>query len=329
TAAGCRPCSCNPAGSTQECDVQTGRCQCKENVDGFNCDRCKLGYFNLDPQNPQGCTPCFCFQHSTVCESADGYHIHKITSTFDRDEEGWKGQQRDGSSVPVQWSPTSREISLISEDYFPIYFVAPEKFLGNQLLSYGQNLTLNFRIQRHDARLSAEDIVLEGAGHRVAVPLIAQGNSYPEEETQTFVFRLHDTTEYPWRPTLKHTDFQKLLYNLTSVMIRGTYSTRSAGYLDNVSLVTARRGPGTPARWVEKCTCPQGYLGQHCEQCDLGYRRSQPELGLFSSCEPCICNGHSDTCDSVTGLSSQLTYLYCIAIVLIYHLLVCSQETGY
>uniref|UniRef100_A0A8C1ST21 Laminin subunit gamma-1-like n=1 Tax=Cyprinus carpio TaxID=7962 RepID=A0A8C1ST21_CYPCA len=297
TAAGCRPCSCNPAGSTQECDVQTGRCQCKENVDGFNCDRCKLGYFNLDPQNPQGCTPCFCFQHSTVCESADGYHIHKITSTFDRDEEGWKGQQRDGSSVPVQWSPTSREISLISEDYFPIYFVAPEKFLGNQLLSYGQNLTLNFRIQRHDARLSAEDIVLEGAGHRVAVPLIAQGNSYPEEETQTFVFRLHDTTEYPWRPTLKHTDFQKLLYNLTSVMIRGTYSTRN-----NVSLVTARRGPGTPARWVEKCTCPQGYLGQHCEQCDLGYRRSQPELGLFSSCEPCICNGHSDTCDSVTGM---------------------------
>uniref|UniRef100_A0A672NHM3 Laminin subunit gamma-1 n=1 Tax=Sinocyclocheilus grahami TaxID=75366 RepID=A0A672NHM3_SINGR len=298
----CLPCSCNPAGSTQECDVQTGRCQCKENVDGFNCDRCKLGYFNLDPQNPQGCTPCFCFQHSTVCESADGYHIHKITSAFDRDEEGWKGQQRDSSSVPVQWSPTSREISLISEDYFPIYFVAPETFLGNQLLSYGQNLTLNFRIQRHDARLSAEDVVLEGAGHRVAVPLIAQGNSYPGEETQTFVFRLHDTTDYPWRPTTKHADFQKLLYNLTSVMIRGTYSARSAGYLDNVSLVTARRGPGTPARWVEKCACPQGYLGQHCEQCDLGYRRSQPELGRFSSCESCNCNGHSDTCDPVTGM---------------------------
>uniref|UniRef100_A0A672NPD1 Laminin subunit gamma-1 n=1 Tax=Sinocyclocheilus grahami TaxID=75366 RepID=A0A672NPD1_SINGR len=292
------PCLC--AGSTQECDVQTGRCQCKENVDGFNCDRCKLGYFNLDPQNPQGCTPCFCFQHSTVCESADGYHIHKITSAFDR--EGWKGQQRDSSSVPVQWSPTSREISLISEDYFPIYFVAPETFLGNQLLSYGQNLTLNFRIQRHDARLSAEDVVLEGAGHRVAVPLIAQGNSYPGEETQTFVFRLHDTTDYPWRPTTKHADFQKLLYNLTSVMIRGTYSARSAGYLDNVSLVTARRGPGTPARWVEKCACPQGYLGQHCEQCDLGYRRSQPELGRFSSCESCNCNGHSDTCDPVTGM---------------------------
>uniref|UniRef100_A0A8C2A6V2 Laminin, gamma 1 n=1 Tax=Cyprinus carpio TaxID=7962 RepID=A0A8C2A6V2_CYPCA len=300
TAAGCRPCSCNPAGSTQECDFHTGRCQCKENVDGFNCDRCKLGYFNLDPQNPQGCTPCFCFQHSTVCESADGYSIHKVTSTFDRDEEGWKGQQRDSSIVPVQWSPTTREISLISEDYFPIYFVAPEKFLGNQLLSYGQNLTLNFRIQHRDARLSAEDVVLEGAGHRVAVPLIAQSNSYPGEETQTFVFRLHETTDYAWKPNLKHADFQKLLHNLTSVMIL------TLGSL--VSLVTAHRGSGTPARWVEKCTCPQGYVGQHCGQCDLGYRRSQPELGSFSSCEPCNCNGHSDTCDPLTGFCNCQHY---------------------
>ncbi|XP_072544365.1 laminin subunit gamma-1 [Salminus brasiliensis] len=302
TEAGCSPCSCNPAGSTQECDVNTGRCQCKDNVDGFSCDRCKLGYFNLDPQNPQGCTPCFCFHHSTVCDSADGYSVHTITSTFDRDDEGWKGQQRDGSSVPVQWSSGSQEISLISDDYFPMYFVAPAKFLGNHLLSYSQNLTLNFRVERRDARLSAEDVMLEGAGLHVAVPLIAQGNAYPGEKMQSFVFRLHQTTDYPWRPVLKHSDFQKLLQNLTSIKIRGTYSERSAGYLDNVSLVTARRGPGTPARWVEKCTCPTGYLGQHCGQCALGYRRSRPELGLYSPCEPCNCNGHSDTCDPATGM---------------------------
>ncbi|XP_022533612.2 laminin subunit gamma-1 [Astyanax mexicanus] len=302
TEAGCSPCSCNPAGSTQECDVNTGRCQCKDNVDGFNCDRCKLGYFNLDPQNPQGCTPCFCFHHSTVCESADGYSIHTITSNFDRDDEGWKGKQRDGSSVPVQWSLASQEISLISDDYFPMYFVAPAKFLGNHLLSYGQNLTLNFRVDRRDARLSAEDVMLEGAGLQVAVPLIAQGNSYPGEQMQTFVFRLHQTTDYPWRPVLTHGDFQKLLHNLTSIKIRGTYSERSAGYLDNVSLVSARRGPGTPARWVEKCTCPPGYVGQHCGQCALGYRRSRPELGLYSPCEPCNCNGHSETCDPATGM---------------------------
>ncbi|XP_056149920.1 laminin subunit gamma-1 [Lampris incognitus] len=300
-AVGGRPCSCNPSGSTQECDVQTGKCQCKDNVEGFSCDRCKLGFFNLDPQNPQGCTPCFCFQHSSVCDSAEGYSVHTITSTFDRGDEQWGGQQRDGSSVGVQWSPSGREVSLISEDYFPMYFIAPEKFLGNQLLSYAQNLSLTFRVDRRDTRLSAEDLVLEGANLRAAVPLIAQGNAYPSENMQTYVFRLHDSTDYPWRPRLSHSEFQKLLHNLTAIKIRGTYSERSAGYLDDVSLVTARRGSGVPARWVEHCNCPQGYVGQHCEQCALGYRRARQELGPFSSCEPCHCNGHSDSCNPTSG----------------------------
>uniref|UniRef100_A0AAR2M605 Laminin subunit gamma-1 n=1 Tax=Pygocentrus nattereri TaxID=42514 RepID=A0AAR2M605_PYGNA len=229
TQAGCRPCSCNPAGSTQECDVNTGRCQCKDNVDGFSCDRCKLGYFNLDSQNPQGCTPCFCFLHSTVCESAD--------------------------EIPNLYTHNNVNIHIYVYNCFAflmyvhlmfisnvVFLLSPvAKFLGNHLLSYGQNLTLNFRVERRDTRLSAEDVVLEGAGFR-------------------------------------------------------------AGYLDNASLVTARRGPGTPARWVEKCNCPQGYVGQHCGQCAVGYRRSNPELGQYSPCEPCNCNGHSDTCDSVTGM---------------------------
>jgi len=113
-------------------------------------------------------------------------------------------------------------VSLISDDYFPMYFIAPGthtdthtqthtqthththtrlwpfrtsplwssgRFLGDQLLSYGQNLTLRFRVDRRDTRLSAEDLVLEGAGLRVAVPLIAQGNAYPNENAQTYVFR--------------------------------------------------------------------------------------------------------------------------------------------
>uniref|UniRef100_A0A1A8F8P7 Laminin subunit gamma-1 n=1 Tax=Nothobranchius korthausae TaxID=1143690 RepID=A0A1A8F8P7_9TELE len=301
TEAGCRPCSCSPSGSTQECDVNTGQCRCKDNVEGFSCDRCKLGFFNLDPNNPQGCLPCFCFQHSSVCESAVGYSVHAISSTFDRGDEKWSGQRRDGSSVTVHWSSSGQEVSLTSDDYFPMYFVAPDKFLGNQMLSYGQNLTFHFRVERRDVRLSAEDLMLEGAGLRVSLPLIAQGNGYPNDNKQPFVFRLHDTPDYPWKPRISHLDFQRLLHNLTSIKIRGTYSERSAGYLDSVSLVTARVGPGVPAHWVERCTCPQGYHGQHCEQCTVGYRRAQPELGAFSSCESCNCHGHSDSCHPDTG----------------------------
>lgn len=65
----------------------------------------------------------------------------------------------------------------------------PAKFLGKQLLSYGQNLSFSFRVDRRDTRLSAEDLLLEGAGLRVSVPLIAQGNAYPSETAVKYVFR--------------------------------------------------------------------------------------------------------------------------------------------
>lgn len=34
-----RPCTCNPAGSLGTCDPHDGRCPCKENVEGRQCDR--------------------------------------------------------------------------------------------------------------------------------------------------------------------------------------------------------------------------------------------------------------------------------------------------
>ncbi|KFQ19837.1 Laminin subunit gamma-1, partial [Merops nubicus] len=300
--AGCRPCSCDLAGSTGECNVETGRCTCKDNVEGFHCERCKPGFFHLDSSNPRGCTPCFCFGHSSVCTSAVGYSIYSITSNFQFGEDEWRAEQRDGSQVSLQWSAETQDISVISDSYFPIYFVAPRKFLGNQVLSYGQNLTFTFRVDRRDTRLSAEDLVLEGAGLRVSVPLIAQGNSYPSENALTYTFRLHEATDYPWRPALTAFEFQKLLHNLTSIKIRGTYSERSAGHLDDVTISSARPGPGVPVPWVESCSCPAGYEGQFCERCSFGYRRETPSLGPYSPCVPCACNGHSETCEPETGV---------------------------
>ncbi|KAG9483073.1 hypothetical protein GDO78_009165 [Eleutherodactylus coqui] len=261
TEAGCRPCACNAAGSTDDCNMETGRCGCKDNVEGFNCERCKPGFFYMDAANPRGCTPCFCYGHSSVCSSAERFTITKIVSTFET-----------------------------------------AKFLGNQGLSYGQNLTFSFRVERRDTRLSAEDLVLEGAGLRVSVPLIAQGNSYPSENALQYVFRLHEATDYPWRPSVSPFEFQKMLQNLTAIKIRGTYSERSAGFLEEVTLVTAEVGFGSPAPWVEVCSCPVGYIGQFCERCAPGYRRENPGLGPYSPCVLCTCNGHSETCDPESGV---------------------------
>lgn len=58
-------CDCDPAGSQDGaiCDSRTdpanglisGRCHCKENVDGRRCDTCKNGFWNLNETNPLGC----------------------------------------------------------------------------------------------------------------------------------------------------------------------------------------------------------------------------------------------------------------------------------
>uniref|UniRef100_A0A3P8X1D7 Laminin subunit beta 4 n=1 Tax=Cynoglossus semilaevis TaxID=244447 RepID=A0A3P8X1D7_CYNSE len=52
----CIPCECSAEGSrSSECDVLSGQCVCKENVEGRRCDRCKPGFFNMRREDPDGC----------------------------------------------------------------------------------------------------------------------------------------------------------------------------------------------------------------------------------------------------------------------------------
>ncbi|XP_067133716.1 multiple epidermal growth factor-like domains protein 8 [Centruroides vittatus] len=47
TAVGCKKCNCNDHAdeSAGYCDRITGQCYCKDNTEGFNCERCKPGYY--------------------------------------------------------------------------------------------------------------------------------------------------------------------------------------------------------------------------------------------------------------------------------------------
>uniref|UniRef100_A0AAY4A552 Laminin subunit alpha 1 n=1 Tax=Denticeps clupeoides TaxID=299321 RepID=A0AAY4A552_9TELE len=64
----CTFCECSLEGSLN-IDPCT-ECICKANVMGANCDLCKRGFYNLQASNPEGCTECFCFGVSDVCESS-------------------------------------------------------------------------------------------------------------------------------------------------------------------------------------------------------------------------------------------------------------------
>ncbi|KAI1231066.1 Laminin subunit beta-3, partial [Lamprotornis superbus] len=53
----CLPCECDPDGTVpgSACDPGTGRCVCKDNVQGERCHLCKPGFAQLAAANPAGC----------------------------------------------------------------------------------------------------------------------------------------------------------------------------------------------------------------------------------------------------------------------------------
>ncbi|XP_002937413.3 laminin subunit gamma-2 [Xenopus tropicalis] len=300
---GCRRdgCQCEAAGSSGSCDAG-GRCVCKPTVTGERCDRCKPGYYHLDGSRPEGCLQCFCHGHSATCSSSSLHSVHKIISSFQKDTEGWSSVQRDGSTapVPLRMSRHQKEVYIASRQQEPLYFNAPAQFLGDQSLSYGQALSISFRVDRGRYRAGTEDLVLEGNGLRVTATLTSSKNSLPCRIPQTYTFRLDELSRSPWTPHLSHFDFRRLLRNVTSIHIRATYGEYSTGYLQNVTLISARPVQGEPAPWVEQCVCPSGYQGQFCERCARGYRRESPGLGALSSCVSCNCPGGGH-CDPDTG----------------------------
>ncbi|KAK5860490.1 hypothetical protein PBY51_021964 [Eleginops maclovinus] len=306
-ASSCTPCRCNAAGSVSaKCDSR-GRCSCKDGVTGEKCDRCPDG-----PIGPDGCRQsrqpredsgnCFCYGHSSSCSAQPGYSVHNITSTFASGPDGWRAATVQGDTPPdvhFRWSPKHQDLEVISKNSLPVYLYAPARYLGNKLLSYGQNLSFSLRLDRGVRHPSISDVILEGGGLRVTASLGELRSIVPCGQKIHYSFRLDEQPGSRWRPQISSAQFQTLLQNLTAIKIRATFGENGRGYLNNVRLVSARRGDGAPASWVQTCKCPTGYDGDFCDQCTAGFRRSVPALGAFSPCEPCSCRGGS--CDPQTG----------------------------
>ncbi|MBN3303592.1 LAMC3 protein, partial [Amia calva] len=300
TASGCRACECHSEGSVSVCNPQDGQCRCKANVEGYLCDRCKPGSFNLGTGNVDGCLACFCYGHSAVCSSSLHYSAVNITSDFIEDTDGWTGVFATGLEFPLIWKEGEVYLLPYSEDDIGFY-KAPEKFLGNKLLSYGQPLSFTFQAESWELLPQSVTVVLQGSGLTISALLSPLQGEEPSSVLQhTFVLRLQEREEGQ-QPVLSSFDYHRLLSNLTAIKISNAGGQNYTSQLSGVTLLSAAPSLWTSAPWVEECVCPQGYAGEFCERCASGYKREIPNGGPFTRCLPCTCNQHG-TCDPETGV---------------------------
>ncbi|XP_021120891.1 laminin subunit alpha-1 isoform X2 [Heterocephalus glaber] len=312
----CVHCDCSPAGSVND-DPCAEPCLCKDNVEGEACDRCKPGFYNLQEKNLQGCSECFCFGVSGVCDSLSwalgqvndmsGWLVTDLVSAREiKSQQEVAGGRRQISISHVE--VTQR----LGARY---YWSAPEAYLGNKLTAFGGFLkyTVSYDIPTETVDgdlLSHADVVIRGNGLMLSTQ--AEGLSLqPYEEYHNMVRLVPENfRDYSTKREIDRDQLMTVLANLSHLLIRANYNTaKTALYrLDSVSLDIASPNAIdlTVATDVEHCECPQGYLGTSCESCQPGYYRVDGIL-FGGICQPCECHGHAWECD-VHGVCLDCTH---------------------
>ncbi|CAF0707486.1 unnamed protein product [Brachionus calyciflorus] len=312
--AGCKQCQCNLVGSFDTppiCDPRDGSCRCKANIEGQNCDIPKPGFFYLSPENTYGAIPCFCYGHSSTCNSSQNYYSTIIESNFELSKNFIVDSKNKKFEPILENSELSYSILSSTED---LWYLAPREYLGNLLNSYNQNFSFELRIEIDQnfliqSRASRKDLIIENSQYNmeIYIPIYGSGlnNKLPNQQKQNFSFKLNQHSG--WMPQLTSKDFHKLLSNVSAIKIRASYVPNSKAILSKISLATAKKyydnsnRENTPALFVEECKCPIGHVGERCENCAPGYRRDPINGGVFAKCVPCNCNNHSISCDPNTG----------------------------
>jgi len=148
--------------------------------------RCRPGFFNLAVENEFGCTPCFCYGHSSVCRPATGYSKLLIESMFVRGNERWSSSVA-GNLIPLHYDALTQTISVTALDRDNVYFLAPDRFLGDQRASYNQDLSFTLRIGETGPAPTARDVILEGGnGEQITQPIFGQNNRLPTVTVSTY-----------------------------------------------------------------------------------------------------------------------------------------------
>lgn len=181
--------------------------------------------------------------------------------------------------------------------------------MGNIITSYGGNLTYTVRYVSQPSgaasRSNSPNVVIVSA-NEITLHHYRQDNT-PPFGTQTFNVPIFEEQWQHYEEGISATRQHLLmtLANVTAIYIKATYTTvAEEAALSQVSLDVAKEqnfGSNQRAWEVEQCNCPTGHQGLSCEDCSPGYFKGDEGLYL-GLCELCQCNGHSEDCDSKTGV---------------------------
>ncbi|XP_054159296.1 basement membrane-specific heparan sulfate proteoglycan core protein-like isoform X2 [Oppia nitens] len=313
------PCQCDTRGSAvRECDINQ-QCICKSNVRGINCDQCSDGFFNLDQNNPNGCTQCYCSGVTRRCSSSSYYRYHKTMRLQDLSnpyEHHFQLTNRYKSRIfseGIVINLAQNEVSFTSfnreSNTETLFWALPDHFLGNKLTSYGGRLryTQQFSIRETGDLYSDADIEITGNGLTL---VYVNSKSLSPGDVQTYEIDLNegfwqkiDSNRYKASVLATREDFLLVLSNIEDFLIRATFHPfMKQTLIADLSLdIAVPQNTGLlMAIEVEQCVCPPGYTGLSCESCAPGYIVDRTSPG-YSRCTRCNCNFHSETCDPNTG----------------------------
>uniref|UniRef100_A0A673I3A5 Basement membrane-specific heparan sulfate proteoglycan core protein-like n=1 Tax=Sinocyclocheilus rhinocerous TaxID=307959 RepID=A0A673I3A5_9TELE len=306
---------CDQSGS-EGCS-SNGICRCKMNVEGSTCSTCKQGTFYLSPANKDGCLSCFCMGVTQQCSSSRHYRDVVSTVFAPGNYQGFalvnrQRTNRIDSGFSIELSTDGTQLSYTNFNYLgqePHYWQLPNAYQGDKVGAYGGKLKYTITyvpgprgspIEDADVQIIGNDITL------VARQPWRRGHGARESQDFEIVFR----EEHWQRPdgmlaTREH--LMMVLADLDDILIRASYHTE----MHSSSISGVRMDIAVPeytglaqALEVEQCQCPPGYRGLSCQDCTPGYTRTGGGLYL-GHCEPCDCNGHSDSCHPETGICTN------------------------
>uniref|UniRef100_A0A8D9EVV2 Basement membrane-specific heparan sulfate proteoglycan core protein n=1 Tax=Cacopsylla melanoneura TaxID=428564 RepID=A0A8D9EVV2_9HEMI len=291
-------CDCNPAGYYR-CDENL-QCECKVNVEGPRCDRCRPNTFDLSELHPEGCLQCFCSGLNATCRSSNlyvtqipmqVYQNHGITLTDRiRQQTIDSGFRIDIEKNEIGYDD---EASLRGQK---LYWSLPQQFTGDRVTSYGGNLTWTQRYTAGNDAINFDDTDVVIFGNGISI-YWNNKEQLTQEIKKTFQVQL---MERGWRRLSQYgqrdasrSDLLTILSNVEAILIRASHASNTQSvFLSDVSLDTAiPTRTDQRATMVEQCSCPEGYTGYSCETCAKGFYRSYDR-----SCQRCPCNGNEISC---------------------------------